>query len=96
MEMGKGTEPRIERIQVETDRDIIVGNITLPPEGHQSRISDWLNRPEISFLPMVDVEITRIGGDSPTRRDFKMVRQRDFVVVRKEHVRIAFPIEEVS
>jgi hypothetical protein len=87
MEMGDHIERRVERVQLETDRHVIVGNVTLPPEGYQSRFSDSLNRPEIAFIPVVDAEITPIEGGEPVRHPFALVG--------KEHVRIAFPIEEV-
>ncbi len=80
-------ERRVERVRFETDRHVIVGDVTLPPEGYQSRFSDSMNRPDVAFIPVVDVEITPIDGGEPVRRNF--------VVIGKEHVRIAFPIEEV-
>lgn len=74
---------RTERVRFETDRHIIVGDITLPPEGYQSRFSDALNRIDITFIPLLDVEISSLmGGD---------VIRRDFIVVSKAHVRVAFP-----
>ena len=87
MEAGDHIERRVERVRFETDRHLIVGNVTLPPEGYQSRFSDSLNRPDVTFIPIVDVEIWPIEGG-------EMVRH-DFIVLGKEHVRIAFPIEEV-
>jgi hypothetical protein len=76
---------RVERVQFETDRQRIVGDVTLPPEGYQSRFSDSLNRPDVSFIPVVNVEISSImGGD---------IERRPFVVVCKSHVRIAFPVD---
>jgi len=88
MEMGDHIERRVERVQFETDRHVIVGNVTLPPEGYQSRFSDSLNRPDVGFIPVLDVEITSLeGGESV---------HREFIVVNKEHVRIAFPIGAVS
>jgi hypothetical protein len=88
MEAGIHIERRVERVQFETDRHLIVGNVTLPPEGYQSRFSDSLNRPDVTFIPVVDVEISPIEGGEVTRRDF--------IVVGKEHVRVAFPIEEIA
>src|SRR4051812_5057124 len=76
MELGDHIERRVERIQFETDRHMIVGNVTLPPEGYQSRFSDSLNRPDVSFIPVVDAEISPIDGSGPTIR-------HDFVVVAK-------------
>jgi hypothetical protein len=88
MEAGDYIERRVERVQFETDRHLIVGNVTLPPEGYQSRFSDSLNRPDVAFIPVVDVEIRPLEGGEP--------EHRDFIVVGKEHVRLAFPIEEVA
>jgi hypothetical protein len=87
MEMGDHIERRVERVQFETDRHIIIGNVTLPPEGYQSRFSDSLTRPDVAFIPVVDVEVMPLEGGEPIRRPF--------LVVGKEHVRTAFPIEEV-
>jgi uncharacterized protein DUF6812 len=77
-------ERRIERVQFETDRQRIVGDVTLPPEGYQSRFSDSLNRVDITFIPLVNVEVSSImGGD---------VEKLPFMVVSKSHVRVAFPV----
>jgi hypothetical protein len=74
---------RTERVRFETDRHVIIGDVTLPPEGYQSRFSDALNRVDITFIPLLDVEITSLMGGDVTRRDF--------IVISKAHVRIAFP-----
>ncbi|HEV7399656.1 MAG TPA: hypothetical protein VGN84_05240 [Solirubrobacterales bacterium] len=77
-------ERRVERIQFETDRQRIVGDVTLPPEGYQSRFSDSLNRVDITFIPLVNAEVSSImGGD---------VEKLPFMVVSKSHVRVAFPV----
>jgi hypothetical protein len=89
MEAADQINRRVERVQFETDRHIIVGNVTLPPgETYQSRLSDSLNRPNFTFIPMVEVEIRPLEGGEPVRRDF--------LAVGKTHIRIAIPIEEVS
>lgn len=78
-------ERRVERVQFETDRQRIVGDVTLPPEGYQSRFSDSLNRPEVTFIPLVNAEISSLmGGD---------IERKPFIVLCKSHVRIAFPLE---
>ncbi len=78
-------ERRVERVRFETDRHRIVGDLTLPPEGYQSRFSDSLNRPDVVFLPLVDVEVSSLtGGD---------VERLPFLVLSKSHVRIAYPID---
>ena len=83
MDMGQ-KERRVERVQFETDRQRIVGDVTLPPEGYQSRFSDSLNRVDITFIPLVNAEVSSLmGGD---------VETRPFMVVSKAHVRIAFPV----
>lgn len=56
----------------------------LLPEGYQSRFSDSLNRQEIAFIPVTDVEIAPLGGGEVVRRDF--------IVLGKAHIRLAFPI----
>jgi hypothetical protein len=84
MDVGQ-KERRIERVQFETDRQRIVGDVTLPPEGYQSRFSDSLNRVDITFIPLLNAEVSSImGGD---------VELRPFMVVSKSHVRIAFPVD---
>jgi hypothetical protein len=75
---------RVERVQLETDRQRIVGDVTLPPEGYQSRFSDSLNRVDITFIPLVNAEVSSLmGGD---------VERLPFMVVSKSHVRVAFPV----
>ncbi len=81
-------ERRVERVQFETDRQRIVGDVTLPPEGYQSRFSDSLNRPDVTFIPLVNAEVSSImGGD---------VEHFAFLVLCKSHVRIAFPLESAQ
>jgi len=70
----------------ETDRHIVVGNVTLPPEGYQSRFSDAINRGDVAFIPLVDVEIAPLADGETTRRDF--------MVLAKEHIRLAYPVED--
>jgi hypothetical protein len=88
MESREHTEQRVERVLLETDRHQIVGNVTLPRDGYQSRFSDALNRPDVDFLPLVDAEVRPLeGGEAETH---------DLVIVGKQHIRISFPIEEVG
>lgn len=83
MDVGQ-KERRVERVQFETDRQRIVGDVTLPPEGYQSRFSDSLNRVDITFIPLVNAEVSSLmGGD---------VEVLPFMVVSKSHVRVAFPV----
>lgn len=74
---------RVERAVFETDRQIVVGDVTLPPEGYQSRFSDVLNRRDFDFLPLTDVEITSLVDGKVT--------ERPFMVISKHQIRIAYP-----
>ncbi len=85
MSGGESIKRRRERATFETERHVVVGDVTLPPEGFQSRFSDAINRGDLSFIPLTDVEITSIeSGD---------VTHREFLVLGKAHIRIAFPID---
>jgi hypothetical protein len=86
MEGQPGSPRRRERVVFETDRHLVVGDVTLPPEGYQSRFSDAVNRPDVAFLPLLGVEITPLGGGETTRRDF--------ILLAKEHVRLAYPLDK--
>jgi hypothetical protein len=86
MESESASPRRRERVVFETDRHLIVGDVTLPPEGYQSRFSDAVNRPEVAFIPLLNVEITPLGGGDATRRAF--------IVLAKEHIRLAYPADE--
>lgn len=86
MESHLGTPRRRERVVFETDRHLIVGDVTLPPEGYQSRFSDAVNRPEVAFIPLLNVEITPLAGGNAV--------EHDFIVLAKEHIRLAYPIGE--
>jgi hypothetical protein len=88
MESREHIEKRVERVQFETDRHVIVGNVTLPREGYQSRFSDSLNRGDVSFVPVVDAEIRPLEGGEAVKRDL--------VIVGKRHIQVSFPIEEVG
>ncbi len=80
---GEQPQRRVERAAFETDRHLIVGDVTLPPAGYQSRFSDSLNRGEIEFVPLTNVEITSLSDER--------VSERPFVVLSKAHIRFAYP-----
>jgi Family of unknown function (DUF6812) len=85
MEAKNGSPRRRERVVFETHSHVVVGDVTLPPEGYQSRFSDAVNRGDVAFIPLVDVEIRPLGvGD---------VERRSFIVLSKAHVRFAYPLE---
>lgn len=76
-------ERRVERAVFETDRHLVIGDVTLPQAGYQSRFSDSLNRPDLDFLALTNVEITSLA-------DGKM-SERPFVVLAKSHIRLSYP-----
>jgi hypothetical protein len=81
---GDRVERRVERAAFETDRQLVVGDVTLPPAGYQSRFSDSLNRGDLEFVPLTNVEITSLSDGK--------VSERPFVVLSKRHVRVAYPL----
>jgi hypothetical protein len=89
-EAGEGAEApqrrRVERAVFETDRQRVVGDLTLPHAGYQSRFSDSLNRGEFEFLPLTNVELISLhdGG----------VTQVPFLILSKRHIRIAYPADQ--
>jgi hypothetical protein len=80
-----GKRRRVERAVFETDRQLVEGDLTLPPAGYQSRFSDSLNRGEFEFVPLTNATVT-------TLEDGK-VEQRPFLILSKRHIRVAFPVE---
>jgi hypothetical protein len=81
-----GVEYREERIVVETDRYRITGVLRLPKEGYRSRLTDYLNASERSFLPLTDVEIVGLdNGSSPERRPF--------MALSLSHIVLAMPAD---
>jgi hypothetical protein len=77
---------RVERAVFETDRQLIEGDLTLPPAGYQSRFSDSLNRGEFEFVPLTKVQITSLADGKVT--------QVPFLVLSKRQIRIAYPVEQ--
>jgi hypothetical protein len=86
VEQTNSIERRKERAVFETDRYLVAGDVTLPPEGYQSRFSDSLNRDDLAFISLTDVEITAVETGEVSRRDF--------VVVGKAHIKLAYPASE--
>jgi hypothetical protein len=78
-------DQRRERAVFETDGRLITGDVTLPREGYASRLSDALNRDEIGFIPLTDVEIATTSNGDVTRREF--------ILLGKSHIKLAYPVE---
>ncbi|MFL5823029.1 MAG: hypothetical protein ACJ764_06275 [Solirubrobacteraceae bacterium] len=72
-------DQRLVKIVAETTRYRITGLLRLPPEGYRSRLSDYLNAPERSFLSLTEVELVPLDGDGP-------VQQRGFIALSVAHV----------
>ena len=88
MNEGDSIERRVERAVFETDRHLVVGDVTLPPAGYQSRFSDSLNRGDLEFVPLTNVEITSLVDGK--------VSERPFVVLSKRHIRLAYPVAALA
>ncbi len=82
-------EQRDERIMVETARYRITGTLRLPRDGYRSRLTDYLNASERSFLPLTDVEIVPLDGGWEAQR-------RAFVVLSLSQVVLAMPADETQ
>jgi hypothetical protein len=76
-------DKRTERVVIETDRYRITGSLTLPKEGYRSRLSDFLNQEEVSFVSVIDAWLTPLDGGEPERRDY--------VAVARDHMRLVYP-----
>lgn len=76
---------RVERAIFETDRQLIEGDLTLPPAGYQSRFSDSLNRGDFEFVPLTNAQVTSLADGE--------VRRLPFVLLSKSQIRIAYPTE---
>jgi hypothetical protein len=79
-------EHREERIEVETERYRIVGTLRLPRDGYRSRLTDYLNSSERTFLALTDVEFARLDEDGP-------VAHRPFLALSLNHVVVAMPVD---
>lgn len=84
-DQGDQIERRVERAAFETDRQLVVGDVTLPPAGYQSRFSDSLNRGDLEFVPLTNAEVTSLVDGS--------VSERPFIILSKRHIRLAYPID---
>ncbi len=78
-------DTRIQRVIVETTRFHIVGDVALPTEGFRTRLSDVLNRSETGFIPLVNVEVTPIGGGE--------TESLRFVAVSRTRIELAYEVE---
>jgi hypothetical protein len=80
-------EHRDERVVIETDRYRITGVLHLPRDGYRSRLTDYLNGSERSFLALTDVEIGPLGNGHQAER-------RPFLALSLSHVVMVSPLDD--
>jgi hypothetical protein len=77
---------RDARIRIETSQHSITGTLQLPREGFRSRVSDYLNAVNGSFVALTDVEIgRREGGGVQERLPFLAVSVHHIVIATEAH-----------
>jgi hypothetical protein len=54
-------------------------------EGYRSRLSDYLNRGDMNFIPLANASISPIDAE-PGAAD-----RRDFIAVARTHIHLAYP-----
>lgn len=82
-------EHREERVVVETTRYRITGTLRLPRDGYRSRLTDYLNSAERSFVPLTDVEIVPLDGGADGE-------QRSFIALALSQIVLAMPLDATS
>jgi hypothetical protein len=73
-----------QRVTVETDRYRIEGDMTLPREGHRSRLSDHVNRRDLEFFTIQEAVISPLDGGSEGWK-------APVVMLARAHVRLIVP-----
>jgi hypothetical protein len=84
-----GMTNRVERVVLETAHHRIVGDLSLPKDGYLSRLSDYLNREDLTFVPLTNAVVFARDGDGTGE-------EREFIAVARIHVVLAFPEGEGS
>jgi hypothetical protein len=77
---------RLENVTLETDRYRIEGAVTLPKEGHRSRLSDHLNRRDQEFFTVQAASVTPLDGSSEGW-------EAPVLMVSRAHIRLVVPRE---
>ena len=75
------------RVVLETNHHRITGLLRLPADGYRSRLSDYLNASERTFVSLTDVVISPLNGSGAEER-------RDFVALSLSHVVLAAPLDQ--
>jgi hypothetical protein len=79
-------DSREERIVVETSRYRITGTLRMPRDGYRSRLTDYLNAAERTFIALTDVVIESLDGDGT-------IRERGFIAVSLSQIALAMPAD---
>jgi hypothetical protein len=74
---------RKEKVIVETDRYRVTGSMTLPADGFRSRLSDHVNRDDLTFFTIEDAELTPLDGGEP--------RTAAVLMLARAHARLVIP-----
>jgi hypothetical protein len=79
-------ETREERIMLETGRHRVTGTVRLPRDGYRSRMTDYLNAAERTFIAMTDVVVESLDGVGNPE-------QRAFIAVSLAQIVLAMPAD---
>ncbi len=74
---------RKQKVVVETDRYRVSGDVTLPSDGYRSRLSDHVNRNDVTFFTIQDAVLTPLDGKEGWRADV--------VMLASAHIRLIVP-----
>jgi Family of unknown function (DUF6812) len=77
---------RQQSVTLETDRYRIEGAVTLPHEGHRSRLSDHLNRRDQEFFTIQSARISPLDGSGETW-------EAPVIMVGRAHIRLIMPTD---
>ena len=83
-------EHREQRIVVETGRYRITGTLRTPRDGYRSRLTDYLNAAERSFIALTEVELEPLDGVRGGPEN------RPYIAVSVSQIMIAMPADGVS
>lgn len=71
---------------METSSHRITGVLRLPRDGYRSRLTDYLNASERTFLPLTNVEIVSLDGS-------REVERRAFIALSINQIVLAMPAD---
>lgn len=85
---GPKTKMENIRVSIETRCHTIVGMVHPPSLAYRSRLSDLLNQPEISFLPVTGAVV--YGKES----DGQPLYSTEFILVNLNKIDLICPLED--